>query len=273
MYRFESGAPFCEPSSGIDLKFHYCGTLDCDDGRFLGPVIRDHWRLAWVQEGRGRLTAGNRTWALEPGSCFLICPDVATAYRPEPGSAWAYHWVAFSGLNAQAWLRRAGLSADHPVAAGPPAETLLPRFEAMYAASRVTTSGDLRLLAELLGLLALLMDRAPESAATPRTSLYVAKAVEWFEVHFHRDVSIAEVVDFIGLNPKYFSRLFKAETGRSPQDFLVRLRMDKAQDLLAKPGLSVGDVARSVGYPDPLQFSRMFKKTKGVSPAQFRRAV
>ena len=273
MYRFESGAPFCEPSSGIDLKFHYCGTLDCDDGRFSGPVIRDHWRLAWLQEGRGVLSAGGKTWDLEPGSCFLVCPDVPTVYRPVPGSAWNYHWVAFSGLNAQAWLRRGGLSADTPVVPGPPAQAVLTRFQAMYTASRVATSGDLRLLAELLGLLALLMDQSPAGSQAPRTSLYVAKAVEWLEVHFPRDITIAEVVAFIGLNPKYFSRLFKAETGRSPQDFLVHLRMDKAQSLLAKPELSVGDVARSVGYPDPLQFSRMFKRTKGVSPAQFRRAV
>lgn len=274
MYQFESSVPFSEPSSGLDLRFYYCGTLECDQERLLGPALWDHYRLHVIQHGRGLLTTAGQTRELRAGQCFLICPGVLTSYQPIPGTNWAYHWVAFNGLNAQAYLRRAGLSAEQPVLQVADPQGAIEGFERMFEASRARKSGDLRLLAELYQLLARLMDQAPQAgtrAAPERhNTLYVTKAVEWFEINYSRDIAIADLVRFIGLNPKYFSRVFKEETGMSPQSFLINLRLDKARDLLMDRGLSIGEVARSVGYHDQLLFSRMFKKLKGMSPAAWR---
>jgi AraC-like DNA-binding protein len=273
MFQFESSVPFCEPSSGLDLRFYYCGTLECDQERLLGPALWDHWRLHFIQGGRGVLNAGGQARELRAGHCFLIAPQVLTSYQPVPGTAWQYYWVAFDGLNAQAYLRRMGLSAEQPVAEVPDMDEAIAAFERMFAASRMQKSGDLRLLAELYQLFARLMDAAGAPARLPaaRTNtIYVTKAIEWFELNYSRDIAIADLVRFIGLNPKYFARVFKEETGMSPQAFLINLRLNKAGDLLLNRGLSVGEVARSVGYRDQLLFSRMFKKLKGVSPAAWR---
>ena len=58
-----------------------------------------------------------------------------------------------------------------------------------------------------------------------------------------------------------------------PQQFLMRFRMTRAAQMLRENILSVGEVARSCGYPDPLTFSKAFKRTLGVTPSQYRRGA
>jgi YesN/AraC family two-component response regulator len=56
----------------------------------------------------------------------------------------------------------------------------------------------------------------------------------------------------------------------SPQEFLIRYRMDKASEFMLTNSLSISEISRSVGYEDPLAFSKIFKKIKGASPREFR---
>ncbi len=58
--------------------------------------------------------------------------------------------------------------------------------------------------------------------------------------------------------------------GISPQEYLLSLKMEKACNLLTNLQLSIGDVSRQVGYEDQLTFSKIFKKSKGVSPKLYR---
>ena len=73
-----------------------------------------------------------------------------------------------------------------------------------------------------------------------------------------------------GLNRSYFGRIFKETLGKSPQEFLMNYRMVKAAELLKLTGLSIGDIANAVGYPNQLHFSRAFKHTYGLSPREWR---
>ena len=68
----------------------------------------------------------------------------------------------------------------------------------------------------------------------------------------------------------YLYRLFKDKTGVSVSDYITRTRISKAEVLLSNGSLSVKDVAYSVGFPDQMYFSRVFKKINGRTPTQFR---
>jgi AraC-like DNA-binding protein len=60
--------------------------------------------------------------------------------------------------------------------------------------------------------------------------------------------------------------------GVSPKDYMLEYRMKKAVEFLADESLSIGNIAYSVGYKDPLTFSKMFKVKMGVSPTEYRKA-
>ena len=65
-------------------------------------------------------------------------------------------------------------------------------------------------------------------------------------------------------------RLFKEETGKSLQEYLIEFRLRKACELLRTTSYSIGAVACSVGYADPLYFTRLFHKRVGMSPTVYR---
>lgn len=87
--------------------------------------------------------------------------------------------------------------------------------------------------------------------------------------HYMDAWAINSMARFCNLSPDYFSHQFKNCTGYSPVQYLNRLRIEKAKEMLLTESLSVSEVAALVGYKDPLYFSKAFKKATGSSPKMF----
>ena len=74
------------------------------------------------------------------------------------------------------------------------------------------------------------------------------------------------------LSPSYLSKLFKREVGENLSTYVQNVRIEEAKTLLLTTGLKTYEVAERVGIPDPVYFSRIFKKLTGVKPKDFRQA-
>ena len=96
------------------------------------------------------------------------------------------------------------------------------------------------------------------------------RAVEWMNAHFAEDIDIDHIVSRIGYGRTQFFRLFKEKTGLSPTDYLIRLRMEKAKELLAVGDLSVREIAARTGFSDAAFFSRTFARRVGAPPSTWR---
>lgn len=101
----------------------------------------------------------------------------------------------------------------------------------------------------------------------------IERAKAYLAERFDRELSLEETAEFVGLNPHYFSKLFHESCGVTFIDYLTGLRIEKAKELLADPKQILKDISLRVGYRDPNYFSRVFKKTVGVSPSEFRCAL
>ena len=73
------------------------------------------------------------------------------------------------------------------------------------------------------------------------------------------------------LNPQYISQLFKNEIGVGFLAYLTNIRMERAKKLLLSTSLSVAEVAERSGYGDYRVFTKVFKKSEGITPSQYRR--
>ena len=89
----------------------------------------------------------------------------------------------------------------------------------------------------------------------------------------YNNVSVSVLSEKACLTPEYFSRLFKEKTGLSPKQYILRIRLDKAKEMLVNTDYPIKNIAVTVGFKDPLYFSRIFVKREGVSPSEFRNAA
>ncbi len=97
----------------------------------------------------------------------------------------------------------------------------------------------------------------------------VQRAIQYINSHFQENLSVKNVADYVGLNPDYFSHVFKKVRGESFSDYLNQLRIHKATELLVDNLYKVYEVSDMVGYNDYKYFSSVFKKITGVSPTDY----
>lgn len=95
----------------------------------------------------------------------------------------------------------------------------------------------------------------------------------WLRQHMDTDIQVESAAEISGISPRTLSRRFKLATGQSFNEYLTQLRIDTARDLLQNSNLPIGDVADRVGYKDSAYFSRLFKRTTGISPREYRNTV
>ncbi len=98
----------------------------------------------------------------------------------------------------------------------------------------------------------------------------ISKAVAYINKYYMQPVNLTNIAAYVHLNPEYFCRLFKEETGNNFSNYLASVRLKKAVELLKGSDLKVREIAEVVGYPNLSYFSTLFKKYYGVSPFDYR---
>ena len=96
------------------------------------------------------------------------------------------------------------------------------------------------------------------------------KIAEYIGSHLSQQISLDEVAQKAFVSPGYMSTLFKEQTGENFMDYVIRQRINEAKRLLRTTGMSIGDIAVSVGYADPRHFSKVFQKQVGMKPSEYR---
>lgn len=258
-----------------DLNMYQCGTEDCIKNHSWGPGLRDHFLIHYVLSGKGIFQIGDMTYHLEKGQGFLICPGIISYYKADAEKPWTYCWTGFHGLKAEYHLRQAGLSAEKPLFRYDKDDKLHQCFQEMIDTKAFIKTRETRLLSLLYRLLSLLIEASDSDGLfdprQDRKEQYIKKAVEYIEMNYSRKTEISDIASHIGLDRSYLCTLFKRFVNMTPQEFLINYRINKACELMDNNFLTIGDISRSVGYEDPLLFSKIFKKVKGCSPRYFRK--
>ena len=97
----------------------------------------------------------------------------------------------------------------------------------------------------------------------------VNKLIEFMTEHYHHQITLDTLASSIKISPNYLCTLFKEVTNKTPTEYLLNIRINKAKELL-KDGLSVTEVSSVVGFNDIYYFSKCFKKYSGLSPSQYK---
>ncbi|MGP4038602.1 helix-turn-helix transcriptional regulator [Gracilibacillus sp. D59] len=102
-----------------------------------------------------------------------------------------------------------------------------------------------------------------------RLQIIVERVMELLEEHYMSDISLDECAEQVKLNPSILSKVFKDITGWNFIDYLTNIRLNKAKEMLIETDLKINEIAQNIGYRHSY-FNRLFKKSEGVTPSEYR---
>lgn len=263
----------------VDLMPYQYGRERCEPGHAFGPARRSHYLFHYVISGRGTLMASDEngsktTYALSGGEGFLIFPEQVNTYVADMDEPWEYIWVEFDGMRVKEDLELAGLSMSSPIYRSRSTELREKMVEEMRYLVANRDASAFHLIGHTYLFLDYLLRSVEHIQSAPASRLqdfYIHEAIDFVKQNYGSDISVEDMARRAGLNRSYFGKVFKSAMGKSPQQYLIGYRMTKAAEMLKLTTLPIGEVARAVGYPNQLHFSRAFKGAYGISPRDWRR--
>ena len=242
-----------------DVNPRICGYEECESGHSYGPAAREYYLLHYVDSGKGVFQSPRGRFEIGEGQAFVIRPGEVTLYTADRKTPWVYRWIGFSCTLAV----RDVLCAD--VLDVPECAHI---FRELIACEHMRDGKEWYLCGKIYELLSHLRER--RAPAADRTAQYVRMAQNYIQSNYMQDLHVGQLAALLNLDRSYFSQIFKRETGKAPQQYIVDLRLQTAAELIASQGLRPGEAAQQVGYGDIFNFSRMFRRRFGVAPSRYR---
>ena len=236
------------------------------------PEGRRDFQLLYIRAGSARFRVHGEDLILSAGHFVFYFPGEAQYYEYDLCDAPDIYWVHFSGFGCDNVLEELGLFSRRIFFAGGEFdyarlyERIIRELQLKRHGFEMICSAYLReiLCAGARGL----SERGRDGAERQHPT--VEMAIRQIHTRFADGFAVAEFATEHGMSTCWFTRIFRAQTGVSPQRYLTDLRMNLARELLASSD-RVGEIGGVIGYHDPLYFSRVFKRENGVSPSEYRR--
>lgn len=239
---------------------------DVQRGGFFSPIIE------FVARGRGTLTLGEKCYRLEPGCVFAYGPGISHRIQSDADAVLTKYFIAFDGTLSRELMEECHILAGTVVQVMR-AEQIQQIFDDLIEHGLSDHPNRVRMCHVALQYLIMKIgDSAilPDEASTAAVSTY-QRCRQFIEENYLSVHSLQEVAEACHVDSAYLCRLFKRFRRESPFQYLQNLRMNRAVDLLRNGGCSVKRTAQELGFSDPYNFSRAFKRVFGIPPANLMR--
>lgn len=228
----------------------------------------------YCTQGRGWCLLGQHRHELQPGDLLVVPPGTPHAYGASEHQPWSIPWLHVTGTNLPGFLQELDVSAEHPVIYLGEDPQLLGLFEEVltvlehgYAPGQLLYASQA--LGHLLGMM--VWHRQQKWRGEPDPKQKINQSIAYMKQHLEKPLKVSTLAALANLSTSHYTALFKQHTGYAPIDYLIRLRMHWASQLLDTTDQPIKKIAASLGYEDPFYFSRVFKSVNETSPAQYRR--
>jgi AraC-like DNA-binding protein/uncharacterized RmlC-like cupin family protein len=229
--------------------------------------------LIYCVKGQGWCETGENHYEIHPGELFVIPPGTPHSYGSKDSHPWTIYWTHIKGETSLLLLSELGVTKAKPtiwLGEEPEVlalfEELLDIMEHGYADSRLLYASQI--LTHLVGLMIWASHR--NSGGNLNTAQKVAQSIAYMKQHLEQPATVSTFAAMANLSESHYRSLFKKQTGYTPMDYFIRLRIHKACQLLDTTALSVKEIARLTGFQDALYFSRAFKIVMELSPVKYR---
>lgn len=244
--------------------------FDWDHGRVL-----ENLQLVLVTSGCGRFESrdsGRKD--VVAGTGFLLSPGAWHRYAPDEKTGWTESWLELRGPVVDALLKSGALLRSGAVHHDCFDAGLDSAMDALHQLARRADAGfDPEMSAHALRILAAWMRAEAAPRAQTRMARAIREAERYFAERHTEPINVAQLARKLGVDYSHFRRAFKDQTGFSPWNYVVQLRLARARRLLASGDATLEDIAARLGYSSGFHFSSAFKQAFGVSPQHWRKQL
>ncbi len=254
----------------LGLSVYNCGFQKCTPKFSWGPALRNHHILHFVASGQGVYIKGDKKYTLSVGDGFYCPPNEVVYYIADEKDPWEYYWVGFSGVDVSWLLGATGISSENPVFHCENKDLIVKSFMDIYNSNGSELYNEIEMSGNLYKCLSNLIKSSSNNSGKHRRSAdYINISIRYIEHNYSRPISVNDIASSTGVSRSHLYRLFMQELNITPNEYLIQYRITIACKLLRESNINISEAAYSSGFSDPLYFSRVFKKVKGVTPSVY----
>ncbi len=280
-----AGIRFITPAFMIETLARHPLTKDCYPTAMgyypeaLGHRMRrerhDDNLMIYCASGRGSLAAGGDSVRVNAGQVILLPQGLAHEYRAHRRQPWSVYWVHFQGSASAQFLQLLGYREGRCLVDAGLSPNLAANFENLMEVRHTGYSSRAFINAanQMRHLLSQFALDIGLQAGRGGRGFDIEQIQAYMREHIDQSLSLDALAARANLSKYHFSSRYKKLTGYSPIKHFLNMKMEHACRLLDTSNLSVQAVAASVGYDDPLYFSRLFRQTIGSSPREYRASI
>ena len=261
----------------VPLRVYSCGVYRLVSLNVMStfrPLGRSDYQLLYIASGIAFFTFNGTVTEVSVGSMVLYPPHTSQQYAYYLNDKTEVYWLHFTGSESATLTEESGFTESHILYTG-----ISSKYQELFLSVireiQLTRPSFEELSALYLKQLFLLLRRIREEGGFKKTEIQkqMEKAVRFFHENLANNIEVETYARELHMSTCWFIRCFKEYSGMPPGRYLTDIRIKKAKELLESTDYSIGEIGGIIGYENPLYFSRIFKKTAGVSPAEYRKAA
>jgi len=226
--------------------------------------------LLYCTAGTGTITIAHRTLQLKPNHFFVLPKDTPHHYKSSSMDPWTIYWLHFTGVHADHLYRKYAELKQEPVFLAYDTKRI-EDFDQIF--SMMENSFEERNL-EIVNIkyfefISSFLYAQEMDPLTPGRDK-ISRSIQFMKKNPGALYSVQDLAAQLNLSVTHYSRLFRAKTGSSPNQYFIEIKVQSACQYLYFTDKSIKEICRELGFEDPFYFSRVFKKLMGVSPVNYR---
>lgn len=232
--------------------------------------------LIYCTEGKGWYRIFNKQHAIQKNQYVILPPGTPYAFGSDEEDPWTIYWVHFNGKLHEQFLP------SHPVPG-----TILPNeysrlqdrlslFEEIYSSFSMGYIKEYMIYSSLclynfLASFIYLEQFRHTLISSQKEYPFTARVIHYMRENIHSNLTLKELAAYFKYSPSHFSSLFYSETGFSPINYFIRMKIQKACEYIELSNMKLNEIATLLGFEEASYFTRTFAKIMGQSPSAYRK--
>ncbi len=252
----EEELPFYITSIGITPEEH----------SIYRPMGIDSYQILYSARGKGRVKICNELVSV-PEKALMILPTNTPHFYEMDGEIWETHWITFSGWGTDTFFH-----IDASVIPVPEEVNFPEKFNRLLSFQK-NHQGNLQSSALLYSLLIDCRELVRnESGSAYKLRKKLKKSLEYIQNNYTNVIELSYLAEMSGITREHLCRIFKQYTGMRPFEYITKMRLQKAKELLVlEREMSIAEIAKKAGFQSSSYFSAVFRKHIGCTAEEYRK--